>query len=217
MQISGISHKPIASVGGKKETLKQMKSATKQSHRPELKPATASSKPVPPRPGEGRKNGDVPLSKKGASTPHNGTTNSKAHTSYQGTAKSSKPASASAYQGTMRPSAKKSSGTTSAGSRKFAGRDDSTRKPRRDRYSDEDEDVGSDESGKQYDYVSDDYSDMDAGFDDVEDEERAAVRAAKREDALEQARLERLAQDKSARKKQALQALQAERDRVRRK
>lgn len=71
-------------------------------------------------------------------------------------------------------------------------------------YDDED-----DEGGPRYDYASDASSDMEAGLDDIDVEERRAEQIARRED-IEEERLERkLKADKEARKRQALEQLRA--------
>ncbi|CEI68515.1 hypothetical protein FVEN_g5334 [Fusarium venenatum] len=73
-------------------------------------------------------------------------------------------------------------------------------------YDDED-----DQGGPRYDYASDASSDMEAGLDDIDGEERRAELIARRED-IEEERLERkLKADKEARKRQALDQLRASR------
>ncbi|KAJ1307916.1 hypothetical protein OPQ81_001993 [Rhizoctonia solani] len=91
-------------------------------------------------------------------------------------------------------------------------------KPRRQRDEDYDEDmddfVVDDEEeeddgygyGSRYRYAEDDDdSDMEAGYSDVEDEEAAAARLARLEDAREEALLEKRKREKEARKRAALQ------------
>ncbi|RSL71078.1 hypothetical protein CEP54_001390 [Fusarium duplospermum] len=74
-------------------------------------------------------------------------------------------------------------------------------------YDDEEEDDG----GPRYDYASDGSSDMEAGMDELDIEERRAEQIARRED-IEEERLERkLKADKEARKRQAFEALRARR------
>ncbi|KAH7258326.1 hypothetical protein FSOLCH5_002670 [Fusarium solani] len=75
-------------------------------------------------------------------------------------------------------------------------------------YDDEEEDDG----GPRYDYASDGSSDMEAGMDELDIEERRAEQIARRED-IEEERLEKkLKADKEARKRQAaLEALRARR------
>ncbi|KAF5023641.1 hypothetical protein F66182_4310 [Fusarium sp. NRRL 66182] len=66
-----------------------------------------------------------------------------------------------------------------------------------------------DEGGPRYDYASDASSDMEAGLDDIDVEERRAEQIARRED-IEEERLEKkLKADKEARKRQALDSLRA--------
>jgi protein SPT2 len=69
---------------------------------------------------------------------------------------------------------------------------------RRNDYSGESEEEGSEEDP--YDYASDDYSDMDAGYDELEEEETMAEKIARKEDAAEQAELERLKREKDRKK-----------------
>ncbi|KAF5000314.1 hypothetical protein FGRMN_1858 [Fusarium graminum] len=70
-------------------------------------------------------------------------------------------------------------------------------------YDDEEDDGG----GPRYDYASDGSSDMEAGLDDIDVEERRAEQIARRED-IEQERLEREHKaSKEARKRQALESL----------
>lgn len=73
-------------------------------------------------------------------------------------------------------------------------------------YDDEEED-----EGPRYDYASDGSSDMEAGMDDIDDEERQAGIIARRED-IEEERLERsLKQAKEERKRKALEAMRGRR------
>ena len=68
--------------------------------------------------------------------------------------------------------------------------------------------------GKRYSYYDDDSdgsSDMEAGIDDIDGEERRAERIARQED-IEEERLEKsLKQKKEDRKRQALEAIRARR------
>ncbi|KAM5345334.1 hypothetical protein ACJ41O_011196 [Fusarium nematophilum] len=76
-------------------------------------------------------------------------------------------------------------------------------------YDDED----ADEGGPRYDYASDGSSDMEAGMDELDIEERRAEQIGRRED-IEEERLERsLKVQKEARKRQALEAIRAGRRR----
>lgn len=76
---------------------------------------------------------------------------------------------------------------------------------------DEDEDEQGYGGGPRYDYASDASSDMEAGMDEVYDEEQRAARIAQRED-MEQERMEMsLKAAKEKRKREALEALRANR------
>ena len=114
---------------------------------------------------------------------------------YQGTARpSSKPQPQSGYKGTARPN----SGPVSRAPAK------QTKRHERNEYlgtDEEDEDGYGYDDDDRYEEASDDYSDMDAGFDDISDEEREAEKQAKADDRREQEMLDRLAREKAARKK----------------
>ncbi|KAF5646740.1 spt2 chromatin [Fusarium sp. NRRL 52700] len=73
-------------------------------------------------------------------------------------------------------------------------------------YDDEEDDVG-----PRYDYASDGSSDMEAGMDDIDDEERQAERLAKIEDLKEERLEKQLKAEKEARKRQALEAMRGRR------
>jgi protein SPT2 len=73
-------------------------------------------------------------------------------------------------------------------------------------YDDED-----DEGGPRYDYASDGSSDMEAGMDELDIEERRAEQIARREDIEEERRERSLKEAKEARKRAALEALRAKR------
>ena len=62
-----------------------------------------------------------------------------------------------------------------------------------------------DEGGPRYDYASDESSDMEAGMDDIDDEERRAEMIARREDIEEQKREQSLKMAKEERKRKALE------------
>ncbi|KAF9761765.1 hypothetical protein IL306_003668 [Fusarium sp. DS 682] len=66
-----------------------------------------------------------------------------------------------------------------------------------------------DDAGPRYDYASDGSSDMEAGMDDIDDEERQAERLAKLEDLKEERLEKQLKAEKEARKRQALEAMRA--------
>ena len=152
---------------------------------------------------QGVKNGDKgtkPSGYKGTSRPANKLSSSKA---YQGTAKAKPTAS---YQGTM-----KSSTTYKPSERKYHSDSEPTRSKlqpsskhrRKEEYSDEESEGYGSEDG--YTYASEDYSDMDAGFDDLEEEDELAARLARKEDAKEQARLEQLKREKERKKAAMMQ------------
>ncbi|KAF5684948.1 spt2 chromatin [Fusarium circinatum] len=68
-----------------------------------------------------------------------------------------------------------------------------------------------DDGGPRYDYASDGSSDMEAGMDDIDDEERQAERLAKIEDLKEERLEKQLKAEKEARKRQALEAMRGRR------
>ena len=74
-------------------------------------------------------------------------------------------------------------------------------------YDDEEDDQG----GPRYEYASDASSDMEAGLDDIDGEERRAERIARQEDLEEQRREELLKRSKEERKRRALEELRQKR------
>ncbi|KAJ9658004.1 hypothetical protein H2198_003973 [Neophaeococcomyces mojaviensis] len=113
------------------------------------------------------------------------------------------PLHAPAYKGTM--------GQTPKKSREEAR---STKSSRNDEYlgtDEEDEDDSDGYGGGGDDYYSDASSDMEGGFDDVEAEERAALRAAKEDDAREIALENRLKKEKMDRKQKLVAMAQKRR------
>lgn len=74
-------------------------------------------------------------------------------------------------------------------------------------YDDEEDDQG----GPRYDYASDASSDMEAGLDDIDTEERRAERMARQEDIEEQRLEQNLKMAKEERKRKALEELRARR------
>lgn len=68
-------------------------------------------------------------------------------------------------------------------------------------YDDEEEDDGYNRRGPRYDYASDNSSDMEAGMDDIYDEEQSAERIARREDIEEQRREAQLKAEKEERRR----------------
>lgn len=124
-----------------------------------------------------------------------------------------KKAATTGYTGTARPPSKKSTESRSAPSaRRPAGGllapPKATRRGRFDEEYDEDLDdfVVDDEDdddpyAQRYDYASDASSDMEAGMDDIYDEESKAEKFAKLEDRREEALLEKLKREKEAKKR----------------
>ena len=117
---------------------------------------------------------------------------------YQGTAKG-KPQSS--YQGTMKNSKSDVATKRAYHSDSEPGRSklQSSSKHRRKEEEYDDESEGYD-SEDPYTYASEDYSDMDAGFEDVEEEDEMAARIARKEDLAEQARLAKLKREKDKKK-----------------
>lgn len=125
----------------------------------------------------------------------------------------------SGYQGTMKLSEKSnpqrpktpSTSSTYNGTAKAAYRGSATKSISRDVNSNQNKQTtgrgrsdhhesDEDGSGDQLDDESEDYSDMDAGFDDMENEEEQASRIARKEDAAAQAELDRLKREKDRKK-----------------
>lgn len=111
-----------------------------------------------------------------------------------------KPRPQPTYRGTMRQPS-----TTAAPKPK--GRYHEGQKPRRNEYVGTDEELDEDDYGdEQDDYESDVSDDMEAGFDDVEDEEASALKEARKEDEREAALESQLKREKEE-KKRRLQML----------
>ena len=127
-----------------------------------------------------------PLGKSQQLPGYQGTAKSKPQASYQGTMRGSKPTVSSkrAYHSDSEPTRSK----LQSSSKHHRKEED---------YDDESEGYGSED---QYTYASEDYSDMDAGFEDMEEEDEKAARLARQEDAREQAELERLKREKEKKK-----------------
>ena len=118
---------------------------------------------------------------------------------YQGTAK---PKTQSGYKGTMKPrpscaSNQKSISTASDVTRR---RSISDLRRRSSHIGEEEGDESGDEEEDSY-ISEEDYSDMEAGFEDVEEEDEKAARIAKKEDEYEKMMLDELARQKEAKKK----------------
>jgi protein SPT2 len=118
---------------------------------------------------------------------------------YQGTMKS-KPKVEVSYKGTMKP---RPESTKPRANKSPLIKPRPTNSPSR-RYAEEDG----------YDYASEDYSDMDAGFDDVDEEEELALRQAKKDDDYEKMMLEELKRQKEAKKRRAAEMAIRERERL---
>ena len=208
-QVGKIAHKPIESLGGKKALLKQQKTVLKGGKPDKLKlPEKASDAKTDKReaPGKQRPGPSGPKGKNKVA--YQGTARPKQTSSYQGTMK---PNPSSGYCGTMKPSSKPSASTRCELDRTGTKADKPRNRPPREYFSDDE--LESDRSEGRYDYASEDFSDMDAGFDDVEEEEEVATKAAKKEDKYEQMMLEEMKRQKEARKKRLMTAAERENSR----
>ena len=189
--IGAITHKPIESVGGKKTIMKQQKYVSKSGKQPGGKAVKLEAAKEAARAGR-------PTEKSGGKVAYQGTSRPKLQSSRR-----------PGYKGTMKPSARSSSAAQPE-PKKLDRPEEKPRKAsvRKEEYSDEEEDSEGGEG--QYDQASEDYSDMDAGWDDVEEEEQVAVREAKKEDAYEQMMLEEMKRQKEQRKKRMAHAAERE-------
>jgi SPT2 chromatin protein len=112
-----------------------------------------------------------------------------------------------AYKGTSRaPQASSYKGTSNLPTRHGDAGRERRRAPRRDEYLGTDEEDEGDFYGDYDDYYSDRSSDMEAGLEDMEEEEYEALRTAQREDA-EDVRKEAEAKKAKLERKQKLAAL----------
>lgn len=201
--VGAIVHKPKEKLSSKKEIALQREIAVKDKRGPNGKPIKGGPGSKRSSPGTGRHANDSRVEGRGVK--HNGyqgTGKMKPATSYQGTAKV-KPQTA--YKGTMKGSA------ATTGSRK-GGYDSEPERIRsqaqairRRGYSedeDDDDDIEEDDDAGRYRYASssEDYSDMDAGFDDVEEEDALAAREARKEDLKEHRVLEEAKRQKEKKK-----------------
>ena len=215
LQVGTITHKPKEPMSSKKQIAEQKRMALenkKEQKYPTSKsaPGSKSNSPAPGKP-IGKSGFNNKLA--GAKTYH-GTSKPKpqpSSLSYQGTAK---PKVQTGYKGTMKPTL-----PSSPQRKKSYDSEPEQIRPknqtpsrRRGSYSEED----GDEEEDHYDYASEDYSDMDAGFDDVEEEDEKATRLAKREDAYEQMMLEEMKRQKEERKRRLTLAAEKEREMRRR-
>ena len=198
--VGTITHKAKDKLSAKKEIALEKGSATRKPTKGMTGRATDAGKPTDLAIRKAAS--DKKLGEKAAKrAPYRGTSRpvNKPQTSgYQGTAKA-KPQSS--YQGTSRVS-------KIAESSKRAYYSDSEPRPSKLQSSsrhhrkeeDYDEDSDGYDSEDPYTYASEDYSDMDAGFDDVEEEDEMAEKLARKEDSAEQARLDKLKREKDKRK-----------------
>ena len=120
-----------------------------------------------------------------------GATKASEKSGYQGTMQ---PSNTSRYTGTARP---QTSNTKTVPNARDLDARRSNQMARQKRDYDEPDD---DESDDGYDCASEDFSDMDAGFDVMEEEEEQATKEARKEDAAEQAELDRLKREKGRKK-----------------
>lgn len=111
-----------------------------------------------------------------------------------------------AYKGTARSAPPAYKGTANLPAQHKDARRDRRRAPPRDEYLATDEEDEGDFYGGYEDYYSDASSDMEAGYEDMEEEEYAALRAAQKED-LEDIRKEAEAKKAKLQRKQKLTAL----------
>ena len=176
-----ITHKPKEKLSSKKElelqkqAMKAKKAGTGKM--PRSAPTSNRSSPAP--------------QKKGVESPSK--TATAKPVAYQGTAK---PKAQPAYKGTMKPlpscTSKQKTISTASDVTRRRSISDLRRRSEDDESGDEEEDS----------YVSEeDYSDMEAGFEDVEEEDEKAARIAKKEDEYEKMMLDELARQKEAKKK----------------
>ena len=206
-QIGTINHKPKEKLGNKKELATERELAKNKALKSQTNKGGIASKGID-RNGSAARGSDM-ASKKHMNSGKGLDKNSKP-AGYQGTGKSaSKGQPVSGYSGTAKPKpgyqgTSKGSGTAvsrnkphySDSDRPLPKGSSTSRGRARDDYDEPDEY----ESEDPYDYASEDYSDMDAGFDDMEEEDAMAERLARKEDAKEQAELERLKREKERKK-----------------
>ena len=176
--VGTISHKPKEQIAPSyKKALKLKKKAMKNKKlgiRDDSRPGSSGSLSSSPAPGA--------VANKKIAAP-----------AYKGTAKPKPPLPQPSYRGTMKPASSTSKPPTTR------DRDVNPRKIRYDEYAATDEDDLDDV--EEDEYGSDDSDDMEAGFTDVEQEESAAAKAARKEDE-EEAKLEaKLKREKEERRK----------------
>ena len=182
-----ITHKPKEKLSSKKELelLKReralkVKSSSKLS---KSAPGSKSSSPAPSKP----KHALPPQGKSMKTTSYQGTAKGKLQTSYKGTMKPVSPPPTSAHKRAYDSDAPRVIKPASV-----------TR--RNERYSEEESEV---DEGVSYP-SEDDYSDMEAGFEDVEEEDEKAAKLAKKEDDFEKMMLDELKRQKEAKRQRLL-------------
>lgn len=198
-QIGTINHKPKEKLLGKKDLAVEKELAKKKGLKgqvPKVGNMTQGNDITQKKPMNNGKGGDKsvkPAGYQGTGKPASKAPNPPG---YSGTAK---PKPQSGYQGTM-----KGSGGAAVRNKPYYSDSDQPRPKNapasRGRARDDYDEPDEYESDDHYNYNSEDYSDMDAGFDDMEEENLMAERIAKREDAAEQAELDRLKRDKDRKK-----------------
>lgn len=189
----------------KHEPTKILSKKDREKMRMEAKLAAKGKKPAvgPAAPAAKGANGKLPVDKdkrKPTEVAYQGT----ARNGYQGTARPNGPIKKPAdvgYKGTARPSS-----AAAPNGRPGAAGAKSKAKPARRlneyvSWSDDELDMDGEEEEEEEDYASDVSSDMEGGIWDVEEEESEALKAAKREDAEEQKRINELARQKEERKR----------------
>ncbi|MCJ1397368.1 hypothetical protein MMC11_000561 [Xylographa trunciseda] len=182
-----ITHKPKDKLSSKKEL-----ELLKRERALKVKPGSKMSKSAPgsksnsPAPSKQRE-APVLLGKSVKTTGYQGTAKGKPQASYKGTMKPVFPRPASSHKRAYDSDAPRTPKATSVACQK-------------EKYSEEESEVDDGES-----YMSeDDYSDMEAGFEDVEEEDEKAARLAKKEDDFEKMMLDELKRQKEAKRQRLL-------------
>ncbi|MCJ1419794.1 hypothetical protein MMC32_006150 [Xylographa parallela] len=182
-----ITHKPKEKLSSKKEL-----ELLKRERALKVKPGSKTSKSAP----GSKRSSPVPSKQKEATTLQGKSVKT---TGYQGTAKGTPQ---TFHKGNMKPV---SPPPTSAHKRAYDSDAPRAPKPtsvarRKERYSEEESEV---DEGESY-MDDDDYSDMEAGFEDVEEEDEKAARLAKKEDDFEKMMLDELKRQKEAKRQRLL-------------
>ncbi|MCJ1378421.1 hypothetical protein MMC17_001519 [Xylographa soralifera] len=182
-----ITHKPKEKLSSKKEL-----ELLKRERAMKVKPGSKTSKSAP----GSKRSSPAPSKQKEAAALQGKSVKTMG---YQGTAKGKPQAF---YKGTMKPV---SPPPTSAHKRAYDSDAPRAPKPtsvarRKETYSEEESEV---DEGESY-MDDDDYSDMEAGFEDVEEEDEKAARLAKKEDDFEKMMLDELKRQKEAKRQRLL-------------